>query len=257
MNTREALLSSLRALAAEKPVDKIRAADVARHAGMSAATVQRYLGVKENYPLLLQQDHRLDTRTRILESAAKVFAQKGYTSASLDEVATHAGLTKGAIYWHFKSKSDLFYELIDHRFKRETANIPEELASIEFSSNPKLGLTRILQRLLDNLKKEPEWPLLYLEFMGQARSPEILSRLKKLYQESYDFSASAIEMQKQLNLYNKEMDSKAIGIIWSALIEGLSLSWFINHDELDFRSLTEKMVDLLWNGIAPKNTGDK
>lgn len=256
MNTRETLLESLRALAAERPIEKIKPADIARHAGVSTATVQRYLGVKENFPALVQQDVKYDTRTRILESAAKIFAQKGYTAASLDEVATHAGLTKGAIYWHFKSKSDLFYALLDHRFKRDTENIPEQLASIEFSSNPRQGLVKILHHLLQNLEQEPEWPLLYIEFMGQARSPEILARIKSLYQESYQFSVNAIELQKQLNLYDKAMDSKAIGIFWSALLEGVTLSWLINRGELDFYALTEKMVDLLWNGIAPKETGE-
>jgi len=256
MSTRDILLESLRTLALERPIDQIKPADVARKAGVSAATVQRYLGVKENFPALVQQEPKSDTRTRILESAAKIFAQKGYTPASLDEVASHAGLTKGAIYWHFKSKGDLFYALLDSRFKRDTASIPEELASAEFSTNPRLGLIKILHRLLQNLEQEPEWPLLYIEFMGQARSPEILARLKTLYQESYQFSENAIQLQKQLNLYDEKMDSKAIGIFWSALLEGVALSWLINRDELDFYALTEKMVDLIWNGIAPKQRSE-
>jgi AcrR family transcriptional regulator len=52
-----------------------------------------------------------ETRCSILGAAEKLFFEKGVANSTLDEIATAAGVTRGAIYWHFESKSDLFLEL--------------------------------------------------------------------------------------------------------------------------------------------------
>ncbi|TMI08888.1 helix-turn-helix transcriptional regulator [Candidatus Bathyarchaeota archaeon] len=50
-------------------------------------------------------------RTRILESAHRVFSQKGYREATMDEIAEGLGLTKPALYRYYKSKEELFREI--------------------------------------------------------------------------------------------------------------------------------------------------
>jgi TetR/AcrR family acrAB operon transcriptional repressor len=52
-----------------------------------------------------------ETRCSIVDAAEKLFFEKGVANSTLDEIATAAGVTRGAIYWHFESKSDLFLEL--------------------------------------------------------------------------------------------------------------------------------------------------
>lgn len=52
-----------------------------------------------------------ETRQYILDVALRLFSQQGVSSTSLGEIAKAAGVTRGAIYWHFKDKSDLFSEI--------------------------------------------------------------------------------------------------------------------------------------------------
>jgi len=52
------------------------------------------------------------TRQNILKAALDLFVEKGYERTTFEDVATRIHLTKGAVYWHFKSKSDLFTELV-------------------------------------------------------------------------------------------------------------------------------------------------
>lgn len=54
----------------------------------------------------------IDRRGHILRAAQAVFATRGYTAATLDEIAREADVTKGAIYWHFKSKEELLRAVI-------------------------------------------------------------------------------------------------------------------------------------------------
>lgn len=55
-----------------------------------------------------KQDHKQNSKQKILKSAAKLFTHKGYKRISIDDVMQDAGLTRGAFYSHFKSKSDLY-----------------------------------------------------------------------------------------------------------------------------------------------------
>jgi AcrR family transcriptional regulator len=53
------------------------------------------------------------TRTRLLDAAQETFAERGYAASALDEIVSRAGVTKGALYYHFPSKEDLFRAVLD------------------------------------------------------------------------------------------------------------------------------------------------
>src|SRR5436190_12596775 len=78
-----------------------------------------------------------DGREALLAAALAVFAERGYRDASVDEVAERAGYSKGALYWHFSSKDDLFYALLEERILKpweesismlESASADEDMA---------------------------------------------------------------------------------------------------------------------------------
>ncbi|MBI5932169.1 MAG: TetR/AcrR family transcriptional regulator [Chloroflexi bacterium] len=62
---------------------------------------------------MTSQDHAQETRTRILEAAVKVFATKGYHNAKVDDIVSESHTSKGAFYFHFPSKQDIFLALSD------------------------------------------------------------------------------------------------------------------------------------------------
>ena len=53
------------------------------------------------------------TRTALLASAERLFLANGVTRTSLSQIAYDAGVTRGAVYWHFENKSDLLNQLLD------------------------------------------------------------------------------------------------------------------------------------------------
>lgn len=59
------------------------------------------------------QQRSEETRTKIMESAIKLFSSRGYAAASVDDICTEAGISKGAFYHHFESKQALFLALLD------------------------------------------------------------------------------------------------------------------------------------------------
>ncbi|SIO63136.1 TetR family transcriptional regulator [Paraburkholderia phenazinium] len=59
------------------------------------------------------KEEALETRAGILDAAEQVFFEKGVSRTSLADIAQAAGVTRGAIYWHFANKGDLFNEMFD------------------------------------------------------------------------------------------------------------------------------------------------
>ena len=76
------------------------------------------------------RERRLEhTRSLLLDAAEEVFAEKGFTPATLDDIARAAGYTKGAIYKHFGAKEDLFLAVSDRYWRRYFDNFTEVLSA--------------------------------------------------------------------------------------------------------------------------------
>ena len=76
------------------------------------------------------RERRLEhTRALLLDAAEEVFAEKGFTPATLDDIASAAGYTKGAIYKHFTTKEDLFLAVSDRYWRRYFDNFADVLSA--------------------------------------------------------------------------------------------------------------------------------
>ena len=76
------------------------------------------------------RERRLEhTRSLLLDAAKEVFAERGFMAASLDDIASAAGYTKGAIYKHFATKEDLFLAVSDRYWRRYFDNFAEVMAT--------------------------------------------------------------------------------------------------------------------------------
>jgi AcrR family transcriptional regulator len=75
------------------------------------------------------RERRLEhTRSLLLDAAEDVFAEKGFTAATLDDIAYAAGYTKGAIYKHFATKEELFLAVSDRYWRRYFDNFAEVMS---------------------------------------------------------------------------------------------------------------------------------
>ncbi|MEZ0232809.1 MAG: TetR family transcriptional regulator [Methylophilaceae bacterium] len=88
------------------------------------------------------------TRQRIIDAARDVFLVRGVSRTSMEHVATQAGVTRGAIYWHFNNKTDLLYALRDRVFLPLIDRMDDTLL-VEGSTDP---LTRIENFLSGTIK---------------------------------------------------------------------------------------------------------
>jgi TetR/AcrR family acrAB operon transcriptional repressor len=113
------LLEAARLLIRERPFDEVTIEEIIKQARLSRpAFYYHFAGGKEELRAALVEQGALsqepvqDVRQEVLKAALHVYARSGISAATLDDIANEAGVTKGALCWHFHSKEDLLTELI-------------------------------------------------------------------------------------------------------------------------------------------------
>ena len=124
---------------------------------------------------------RRDARRDLLSAAADAFTERGFRDASMDEVAERAGYSKGAVYWHFASKDELFLALVEEHIDRPTREMIELLESAPAERDMAPEASR---RFTELLAGQREWLLLDNEYWSRAvRDPNLGRRYAKSRRE--------------------------------------------------------------------------
>ena len=118
-----------------------------------------------------QAARRQTTRGRLLEAAFNVFAAQGYTGATVDAIVQAAGYSKGAFYFHFSSKEEVFLEVLWARARTEEQALR---SAGDAASGRPLDLLRAVAGFLGPGGDDSLWPPLLLEFWSHAaRNPRV------------------------------------------------------------------------------------
>jgi AcrR family transcriptional regulator len=126
-------------------------------------------------PALTRKEKQAKTRSALLSSAAKLICRKGITEASIDDVATDAGYTKGAFYANFKSKEEMFLVMLDEAYAEELERLEAHLPG---EGAPAEEVRASAEDFIRFVRSDPEWPRLYFEFVVYAaRNPEFREEL--------------------------------------------------------------------------------
>ena len=195
------------------------------------------------------------TRVQILDAAEQVFQAQGVSRASLAEVAKAAGVTRGAIYWHFENKIDLFQAMLErlHLPLEELARASED----EDEPDP-LGCMRdLLIMALTRLASEPQTRRTHdilrykCEYTGELLG--LRERMQALSIECDQRIAKALGNAVSRGQLPADLDCQRAAICLHAYIEGLEANWLLvpNYDlTTQAPSLVEAVLDMLRSSPA-------
>ncbi|HUI00376.1 MAG TPA: TetR/AcrR family transcriptional regulator [Nitrososphaerales archaeon] len=159
--------------------------------------------------------YKEEARRTILETAAGVFAQKGFTDATMDDVAKELGVSKGAVYQYFSSKDELFEGLCD-----AAAKMVEERLRESFSG---ADLRKSAERYMDSeLDRFQNRGVLMFEAFAQApRNASISGLIGNNYVTVLEVMTRFLETLKEKGALRKEMDSAEVAELLIALRHGV------------------------------------
>jgi TetR/AcrR family acrAB operon transcriptional repressor len=192
------------------------------------------------------------TRMSILDAAEEVFHEKGVANASLEEIAAAADVTRGAIYWHFKDKAELF----DAMMQRVVLPVDEmlESASCCMQADPLALLRRatvdVLLRTARDARTQRIFDIAYhkCEYVGDAtgvRERHIASQQQCLKTIEAGFRACVECGQLPRSVNPKEA---AIGAL--SLVSGLIANWVLAPKSFSLERHAESIVDTFFRGLA-------
>jgi len=199
----------------------------------------------------------LETRNRIVDAAEEVFHEKGVAHASLEDIAAHAGVTRGAIYWHFKDKAELFDAMMqrvvlpaEDMGKRARGSAPCD--SLELLRRATL---EVLMRVARDRRVARVFDIAYhkCEYVGDAagvRSRHIASQKACLKTIEAGFRA-CVESGHLPRGVNPRV--AAIGAM--SLVSGLIANWVLDPKSFSLRTHAEPLVDAYFRGLAAKPSG--
>src|SRR6266566_4313068 len=151
---RERLIQATKILTEERPFDDITIEDIIKTAELSRpAFYYHFAGGKEELRAelinqgLLDQAPTRDAHLAILEAAVRIFSRSGVSAATLEDIATEAGVTRGALCWHFHSKDDLVSAIIKHFGPHSILRPVIEQLELDLQNGVPLDDETILRRL--------------------------------------------------------------------------------------------------------------
>jgi len=253
---REELLSIARSLLSTIPLSALSLADVAREANVSWGTVRRHLGSREELLALLGDAHaghaEPDTRRRLLDAAVRTFARLGYDRASMDEIASEAGLTKGALYWHFASKIELFKAIMAEQRAREIREMPDAPRIFREAATPEEAWETMILALIEDLGQHSDWVWLIFEFLTSSRDEEIRQLMLTGSSDINNRLISQFEELKTMGKLPEDVSPEFLTAYWAMLVNGLGVI-FLVRPEIGERAkpLAKALAQLFYRGLQP------
>lgn len=191
------------------------------------------------------------TRNELLDAAEHLFLTQGVSGTSLQHIADAAGVTRGAVYWHFRDKIDLFNAMFD-RFV-----LPLEEADVRFDvddGTPVLPLLR--ERTLEvftQIATEPAMQRVVQILLHKVESVGELAGVQARRLQSFDGYRQRLERAlrrgQQQGEVTRSVPARQLAVGWHALVDGLIQSWSLNP--LGFQLMVEgpPVLDVYLSGM--------
>ncbi len=200
------------------------------------------------------------TRARIIEAARAVFARDGVGRATLERVASAAEVTRGAVYWHFANKADLFFALKEHSLKPLADTTDAALADAS-QTDPLAAIERAFCHVIDVLEREPkvretlEVITLRCEFVGEFEP--VLDELVSSHDRLRDNLIGAYTRAAERGLLREGLDPRTLGIESMVFLLGLVHEWLREKDGGTVRASARALIrtHVALRRGAPEPTG--
>jgi AcrR family transcriptional regulator len=193
---------------------------------------------------------KTEKRIRIIEAAARVFAQKGYAGSVVADIAVEAGIGKGTVYEYFHSKEDLFFAVFEWFQKKTEAAATVRISSLGGGAADRLGvLNESLMGLWDRIK---DAFALTMEFWAASSSPAMRDRFKAAFKQLYDnyrrLVSSLIREGINSGDFRADIDPEAIAAALVGTWDALFLqAWF--DEGFDPAATAREFLDTVLRGL--------
>ncbi len=195
----------------------------------------------------------METRARILESALDIFCGKNYSTVTIEEIAEKAKVTKGAVYWHFKSKNDILMHILDRMNHLDESNF------IDVCGPPKSieEINSYYKKVLTLLSRDTRCKKIHMLMFRKSEWPEQLQdsvdhMIKSNFERERKMLAAILLKAQQENKIRTDISPDDVSIVLSAVLYGLFILQLSDMISPDFALHTDFLYEALKKELTAK-----
>lgn len=189
-------------------------------------------------------------KNQIIEAATTVFTRHGFDKARMDDIVEESGLSKGTLYWYFKSKDEIIIAILDRIFGWEFAHAREMLEH-EDSAIKKLEL--FTQTIIEDfIKMKPIVPIFFDFWALSVRRKSVNRAMNQYYQSYLEIIKPIIQLGIEQGEF-RPVNVEEAAITISAAFEGIFLYWAYFPEMIDFEKQLTSSLNLLVEGLQAKS----
>ena len=190
-------------------------------------------------------------QAQIINSALAIALEKGFENSRMDDIVDHSKLSKGTIYYYYKSKKDLYLSLVDFWFIEYSTGILSTLDKKESASDQLIAL---FTYFIYQYKKSPSTFELMIEFWRMSRLDNDFNyKLQKTYTQFLDYIAEII-LTGIDNEEFKDVDPKITALSILINIEGIKWFSIFENSNVEAHEYMETLTKFILKGLKKNST---
>ena len=197
----------------------------------------------------MNESKQLQRKAQILDAALAVIVQKGYENSRMDDIVASSKMSKGAIYWYYKSKKEIYLSLVNHWVHNYSA-VLNHIVDTDRSASDQLR--SLFQYFIVQYEKDPVVFKALLEFWSMAgRDPEFNDKLQKVYSEFVNLISTIIQQGMDNGEFkNLDVDITAMSIMVN--IEGIMWFTLFKLKNTSAREYIQTISDFILSGLIKR-----
>jgi AcrR family transcriptional regulator len=206
-------------------------------------------------PRLTREQSKANTRERLLDAARSVFASSGFHGASVEEIASAAGFSTGALYSNFDGKEDLFLVLMEREIEEHSREIAAGVARRASVAERAKGGAEVWMGMI---QREPELLLLFMEFWAYGvRDPQVRPKVAARFAQARELLTRLIaDSARELDL-ELEIPAQDLALAIDALADGIARQKLADPDAVPDELMGRVLSLLLTAASRPAGTGTR
>ncbi len=188
------------------------------------------------------------TRQKLVDAAREMFLQKGVSRTSLEQIAVHAGVTRGAVYWHFQNKAELFYAMREQVFLPLIDRMDDALLAAEQPRDDPLGrIKKYLESTIARLEEDHTTRQTYEVMMSKCEYVDEFAEVLKSILNNCNGMVHKLEQTyacaQQHKQVSQQVTAEELALDTHLFFIGLLHMWVKDTEGNLFRNRAMQLID--------------
>lgn len=190
------------------------------------------------------------TRQRIYETADAMLATRGYSEISVNDIIKEAGVSKGAFYFHFASKDELFTSLIDDYVKRLDADYESYLDSFPNDARTEYVLIELVGKIAETVTLRVGFDNMLTLYKAQLTNDYDTSMVLSYNRRIYSMLSSVLARGMTRGEFRTDIPPDILAKHMMVAFRGITYEWCARYPDFDYKAQALALFELLLKGIC-------